>query len=182
MQKKAAAFVVLVLGLGMLALPGLAQRKTSKPLSPPAKAGCRFADGHTISVDYSSPRMRGRKIYGGLVPFDKVWRLGANKATTFDTTADVMIDGKLVPAGQYTLFTVPTPSRWTLIISKKTGEWGIPYPGKSFDFARLPMKVTSLPSDIQDLTISFVPGGDTCTMHVDWERTRSTIEIREKKK
>jgi hypothetical protein len=181
MRKMAAASFVAVLSLGMLALPGLAQQKRSKPLSPPAKTGCQFADGKTISVNYSSPRMRGRKIYGGLVPFDKVWRLGANQATTFDTTADVTMDGKLVPAGRYTLFAIPTPSRWTLIISKKTGEWGIPYPGESFDFARLPMKVTSLPSDIQDLTISFVPGGETCTMHVDWEKTRSTIEIREKK-
>lgn len=181
MRKQAVAFGAVVLSLGMLAVPGLAQQKKSKRLSPPAKASCRFADGKTITVNYSSPRMRGRKIYGGLVPFDKVWRLGANEATTFDTTADVTIDGKQVPAGNYTLFAIPTPNRWTLIVSKKTGEWGIPYPGKTFDFARLPMKVSSLPSKAEDLTISFVPGGSTCTMRADWEMTRASIEIREKK-
>ena len=168
-----------LLSLAMLAQPVLAQQK-KPPLSPPAKASCQFADGKTITVNYSSPRMRGRKIYGGLVPYDKVWRLGANQATTFDTTADVTVDGKQVPAGNYTLFAVPTPTRWTLIISKKTGEWGIPYPGESFDFARVPMTVTKLPSKLEDLTISFVPSGRTCTMHADWEMTRASIEINEK--
>ena len=107
MRKQIEAVGVVLLGLGMLALPGLAQQGKSKPLSPPAKASCQFADGKTITVDYSSPRMRGRKIYGGLVPFNEVWRLGANKATTFDTTADVIVDGKEVPAGNYTLFAIP---------------------------------------------------------------------------
>jgi hypothetical protein len=181
MRKQIEAVGVVLLGLGMLALPGLAQQGKSKPLSPPAKASCQFADGKTITVDYSSPRMRGRKIYGGLVPFNEVWRLGANKATTFDTTADVIVDGKEVPAGNYTLFAIPTPSRWTLIISKKTGEWGIPYPGESFDFARVPMAISSLPAKLEDFTISFAPSGDVCAMHADWEMTRASIEIREKK-
>jgi len=181
MRKQVAAFGVVLLSLGMLALPGLAQQGKSKPLSPPAKASCQFADGKTITVNYSSPRMRGRKIYGGLVPFDEVWRLGANKATTFDTTANVNVDDKEVSAGNYTLFAIPTPSRWTLIISKKTGEWGIPYPGESFDFARVPMKISSLPSKLEDFTISFTPSGNTCTMHADWEMTRASIEFREKK-
>lgn len=181
MRKQIAGFGILVLSLGVLSLPGLAQQNKSKRLSPPAKASCRFADGKTITVNYSSPRMRGRKIYGGLVPFNQVWRLGANEATTFDTTADVTIGGKEVPAGNHTLFAIPGTSDWTLIVSKKTGEWGIPYPGESFDLARVPMKVSSLPSKLEDFTISFVPGGSTCTMHADWEMTRASVEIMEKK-
>jgi hypothetical protein len=180
MRKLAMAFGTVALSLGMLAVPGFAQQK-KKPLSPPAATSCRFADGKTIHVNYSSPRMRGRKIYGGLVPYNKVWRLGANEATTFDTTANLLIEGKEVPAGNYTLFTIPTPTRWTLIISRKTGEWGIPYPGEEYDFARVPMQVSHLPSTLQDLTISFVPGGNVCTMHVDWERTRASLRIVEKK-
>jgi hypothetical protein len=180
MRKHVATIGVVVLSLGMLALPGLAQQK-KKPLSPPAAASCQFADGKTINTHYSSPRMRGRKIYGGLVPYNKVWRLGANQATTFDTTVAVTIGGKEVPAGKYTLFAIPTPTHWTLIISKKTGEWGIPYPGEQFDFARLPMTVSSLPSALEDLTISYVPSGGVCTMHVDWERTRASVKITEKK-
>ena len=177
MRKSVAASSALFAALLFGALPVMAQKKAAKPpLSPPAKAACEI-NGKRITVNYSSPRMRGRKIYGGLVPFDKVWRLGANKATTFDITTDVTIDGKRIPAGNYTLFTIPTPERWTLIISKKTGEWGIPYPGEQYDFARVPMSVSPLKKTIQDLTISFVPHGSVCTMHVDWERTRASVEI-----
>lgn len=179
MRKRLSAIGVVLLGLGMLAQPGLAQQKKKPPLSPPAAASCQFADGNTIKVDYSSPRMRGRKIYGGLVPYNKVWRLGANKATTFDISTGVTIDGKKVPKGNYTLFTIPRPRRWTLIVSKKTGEWGIPYPGKKYDFARMPMKASPLQSTVEDLTISFVPSGKVCTMNVDWERTRASVEIHE---
>ncbi len=178
MRNSVAASSALFAALLLVALPAIAQQKKAKPpLSPPAKAGCQFAGGKTITVNYSSPRMRGRKIYGGLVPFDKVWRLGANKATTFDATTDVTIEGKRIPAGNYTLFTIPTPESWTLIISKKTGEWGIPYPGEQYDFARVPMSVSPLSKTIQDLTISFAPHGNVCTMHVDWERTRASVEI-----
>jgi hypothetical protein len=180
MRKHLTAVGAVMLGVGLLALPGLAQQK-KKRLSPAASASCQFANGQTIHVNYSSPRMRGRKIYGGLVPYNKVWRLGANEATTFDISTSVVIDGKEVPKGNYTLFTIPTPDRWTLIISKKTGEWGIPYPGEQYDFARLPMTVSHLSSPLEDLTISFVPTGNVCTMHVDWERTRASIKITEKK-
>ena len=76
--------------------------------SPPAKADCKFSDGKTIHVDYSSPRMRGRKIFGGLVPYGEPWRAGANEATTFVIDADMNVGGKTVPAGSYTLFALPT--------------------------------------------------------------------------
>jgi len=74
--------------------------------SPAASASCDLG-GKTIKTDYSSPRMKGRKIYGGLVPFGEVWRTGANDATTFVISADVTVGGKTVPAGNYTIFTVP---------------------------------------------------------------------------
>ena len=89
--------------------------------------------------------MRGRKIFGDLVPFGEVWRAGADDATSFVPNVDVIVGGKNVPAGRYTLFALPTPTKWTLIVSKKIGEWGIPYPGEQFDFARMEMKVSKLP-------------------------------------
>src|SRR5271168_179196 len=108
-------------------------------LSPPAKADCKFSDGKTITVNYSSPRMRGRKIFGGLVPFGEVWRAGADDATSFVPNADVAVGGKNVPAGRYTIFILPAAAKWTLIISKQFGEFGIPYPGEQYDFARVEM-------------------------------------------
>src|ERR1700680_984830 len=78
----------------------------SKRASPPAQAQCKFSDGKTITVDYSSPRAKGRKIFGELVPYGEVWRTGANDATTFVTTAAVSADGRDIPVGNYTIFTI----------------------------------------------------------------------------
>src|SRR6202795_909749 len=89
-----------------------AQMGGGKP-SPAASASCDLGGGKSIKTDYSSPRMKGRKIYGDLVPFDKVWRTGANEATTFVNSADVVIGGKTIPAGSYTIFTVPNSDKWT---------------------------------------------------------------------
>ena len=96
-----------------------AQDKGQRP-SPPAQAQCKLSDGKTITVDYSSPRMKGRKVFGDLVPYGQVWRTGANEATKFVTTAALSVEGKDVPAGSYTIFTVPAQDKWTLIINKHT--------------------------------------------------------------
>ncbi len=149
--------------------------------SPPAKADCKFSDGKMIHVDYASPRMRGRKIFGGLVPFGEPWRAGANEATTLVIDADMNVGGKAVPAGSYTIFALPTADAWTLIVSKQTGEWGVPYPGESFDFGRTPMKVSKLASPLENFTISFDQSGGVCTLRLDWETTRASVEITEKK-
>src|SRR5713226_1039526 len=120
-----------------------AQEDKSKRPSPPAQAQCKFSDGKTITVDYSSPRMKGRKIFGGLVPYGEVWRTGANEATTFVTNRNLlMVKGSNVPAGSYTIFTVPDPDKWTLIINKHTGESGTPYKYESEVLAGVAMSVT----------------------------------------
>jgi Protein of unknown function (DUF2911) len=178
MQRLMAFSSVVVLGLAVMATSCMGQAKRT---SPPAKADCQFADGKAITVNYASPRMDGRKIFGGLVPYGEVWRAGANKATTFVTDANVTVGGKDVPAGSYTIFTLPTADKWTLIISKKTGEWGIPYPGEGDDFARIDMKLSQLPSPLENFTIAFDHSGAACTMRLDWESTRASIEIAEKK-
>ncbi len=166
-----------------LILAGLAIAAPSwgQVASPPAKADCKFSDGKMIHVDYASPRMRGRKIFGDLVPYGEPWRVGANDATTFVIDTDVKVGGKDVPAGSYTLFALPNPDSWQLIINKTTGEWGIPYPGADSDLARIPMKVSKLSSPLEDFTIGFQSDGKTCSMHLDWDTTRATVEITEKK-
>jgi Protein of unknown function (DUF2911) len=163
-----------------LAVPSPAQNG-GQAASPPAKAECKFADGKTIHIDYASPRMRGRKIFGGLVAYGEVWRAGANDATTFMNDADVNVGGKTVPAGSYTLFTLPKEDGWTLIVSKDTGEWGIPYPGEQDDFTRAPMKVSKLDAPLENFTISFDRASDACTLRMDWETTRASVQITEKK-
>jgi len=154
--------------------------KDARP-SPPAHAQCRFADGKNISVDYSSPRAKGRKIFGGLVPYDEVWRTGANEATAFVSTTALTVDGKDVPEADYTLFTVPEQNKWTLIINKKTGEWGIPYNYESDELVRVPMKVAKTSAPVEDFTISFEPKGSACVMTLAWENTQASVQFDEKK-
>lgn len=148
----------------------------SRP-SPAASATCDLGAGKTVKTNYSSPRMKGRKIYGELVPFGEVWRTGANEATTFVPSADVEVGGKSVPAGSYTIFTVPNADKWTLIVNKKTGEWGIPYKYESDELARVDMRVSKIPSPVENFTIAYVKAGGGCTMHIDWETTRASVDI-----
>lgn len=182
MKNRAASIPVLLCAVLAFAALGFAQQDKSQRPSPPANTQFTFPDGKTLKIGYSSPRMKGRKVYGGLVPYGKVWRVGANEATSFVTDADLIVGDKEVPAGSYTLDAIPDPGKWTLIISKKTGIWGIPYPGEQYDFARTPMEVQKLKgAPLEDFTISLAKAGDGCSMNFDWDVTRATILIREKK-
>ncbi len=162
----------------------MSKDKSQRP-SPAANAECKFSDGKMIKTDYSSPRAKGRKIFGSasdkaLVPYGEVWRTGANDATTFVTDTNVNIGGKSIPGGTYTLFSVPDSSKWTLIVSKKTGEWGIPYKYESDELGRFDMQVSKTSAPVENFTISYDPGGSKCTMHFEWENTRASIDISEK--
>lgn len=178
MLKRTALVVTFAVTVSSLCL---AQQDKSKRPSPPAQAQCKFSDGKTITVDYSSPRMKGRKIFGELVPYGEVWRTGANEATTFVTNANLTVEGKDIPAGSYTIFTVPAQDNWTLIISKHTGEWGIPYKYQSEELARVPMKVSSAQSPVENFTISFDQSGGACNMQLSWENTQASVAINEKR-
>ena len=154
-----------------------AQEKKPRP-SPPAKAECKLSGGKDITVDYSSPRAKGRKIFGGLVPYGQVWRAGANEATTFATSSDITVGGKTVPAGKYTIFAIPGEDKWTLVISKKSGEWGTAYPGPDNDLARIDMKVSKTSAPVENFTIAFDQNGNACTMRMEWENTQASVDIK----
>ncbi len=180
-------FVVSTVAAAQMNMP---QDKSKRP-SPPANAECKFSDSKTIKIDYSSPRINDpkthqpRKIFGAssekaLVPFGEVWRTGANEATTFVTAANLTVGGKDVPAGSYTIFTIPKADAWTLIISKKTGEWGTDYPGEKEDLARVPMSVSKTSGPVENFTIAFDQAAKKCTLHMEWENTRASVDIVEK--
>jgi len=154
-----------------------AQKDKSQRPSPPASASCDLGGGKTVATDYSSPRMKGRKIYGGLVPFGQVWRTGANDASTFVTSSDITVGGTAVPAGSYSIFTLPSADKWTLIVSKKTGEWGIPYKYESDELARIPMKVSKLDAPVENFLIAYDKTASGCTLRLDWENTRASVDI-----
>lgn len=168
MQKRIALVVFAILTLTLFA---------SAQASPPASATCDLGSGKTIKTDYSSPRLKGRKMVGEHDPYGQVWRTGANSATTFVTSADVSVGGKTVPAGSYTIFTVPNPDKWVLIINKKTGEWGIPYKYESDELVRVDMKVSKLPSPVENFTIAYDKSGSGCVLRLDWDTTRASVDI-----
>src|SRR5215467_13141837 len=156
----------------------LAQQAKNQRPSPAESAECKFSEGKTIHVDYSSPRMKGRKIFGSLVPYGEVWRTGANEATAMTVGTDVTIGGKPVPAGKYTLFAIPEQNKWTLVISKKTGEWGTAYPGPDNDLARIDMKAEKVPAAVENFTIAFNQTPAGCTLKMEWENTQASVEIK----
>jgi Protein of unknown function (DUF2911) len=167
----------------LVAVASAQMAEGKKPASPPASAQCKFSDGKSVKVDYSSPRAKGRKIFGSgnaLVPYGEVWRTGANDATTFVSTANLNVGGKDVPAGNYTIFTVPNADKWTLIVNKKTGEWGIPYKYESDELGRVPMMVSKTSGPVENFTIAFDQAGSKCTLRMEWENTRASIDISEK--
>lgn len=176
-MKKIAVVVLFVLALCLISS---AEDKSKRP-SPPEQAQCKFSDGKTITVDYSSPRAKGRKIFGELVPYGQVWRTGANEATTFVTSTGVTSEGRDVPAGNYTIFTVPEQNKWTLIVNKKTGEWGVPYKYESEELVRIPMSVSKTSSPVENFTIKFDQGGNDCTLNISWEETQASVKLSEKK-
>jgi hypothetical protein len=179
-----AAVAMLAFGLTVAAQ----QPDKSKRPSPPGSADCKFADGKAVHIDYSRPSVKGRTIYGGLVPYGKVWRTGANEATTFVTDTDVVINGTTVPKGSYTIFTVPAeaPGKWKLIVNKATGEWGVNkqegYTYDATELGRIDMNTEPIEVPVEQFTISLMnKGPDTCTLRLDWEKTRAYVDVKEKK-
>ena len=154
-----------------------AQQDKSKCPSPPATAKCELAGGKSVTIDYSSPRKKGRTIFQDVVKYGEIWRTGANEATTFVTTSDLMVGGTHVPAGSYTIFTVPNKDKWTLVISKKTGEWGTDYPGEKEDLARIDMKAGTSSTPVENFTISFDKGAKGCTLKLAWDTTAASVDM-----
>src|SRR5262245_53644362 len=178
------------LGIGLVvlfvpAIAGFSRVARAAQLSPPATAMCQFADGKTITIEYSSPRVRERKIFGGLVPYGRVWIVGANEATSFVPTTNVTVGGKNVSAGRYSLFALPESEAWTLIVNKTPrediGRMSF-YPGQASDLVRVPLTISKLPSTEENFTISFVQRGGGCDMRFEWEQTRASVTVQEEKR
>jgi hypothetical protein len=147
-------------------------QEAKKPLSPPAKAEATL-DGKSVTVNYSAPSKRDRPIMGALVPYGQVWRTGANAATTLTTAADLMIGNLHVPAGKYTLYTIPGETEWTLIVSKQTGQWGSNNYDEKQDLGRVKMNVKK----VKDPVETFKIGIDERSLWLNWENTSASVPV-----
>jgi len=131
-MKKVAMKQCLVLALAgiFLSSAAIAQGDKANRPSPPATATGKV-DGAAITINYSSPGVKGRKIWGSLVPYDQVWRAGANEATIFETDKDIKVEGKTLKAGKYSLYAIPGEKEWTIIFNSQTGQWGVKMDGST---------------------------------------------------
>lgn len=165
------------------------------PSVPMAQAGPMFANrplgqlsprdtargtvgGADVWIDYSRPSRRGREIFGALEPWDKVWRTGANAATQFNTPVDLVIGGATVPAGKYTLWTLPSQRGWKLIINKQTGQWGAGAASydPAQDLVQVDAKVETLATPVETFTIAIEPAALTFA----WDKYKYSVPVSKK--
>ena len=153
------------------------QQDKSKRPSPPGTADCTI-NGKKVTIDYSRPSLKGRKLGTDLAPYGKVWRTGANEATTLTTAIALDIAGVKVPAGTYTLYTLPSDGTWKLIINKQTGQWGTEYHQEQ-DLARVDMKKQEIAVPVEQFTISLDQNSnDSADLVMEWEKTRVSVTLR----
>jgi hypothetical protein len=169
--------VFVSMGLGILAgisVPLAAQRQRVSPHETVAAS----IGGKKITIEYGRPSVKGRKIFGELVPLGQVWRTGADEATILTTEGDLMLGSLHVPAGSYSLFTLPEAGKWTLIINKTAKQWGaFNYDAKQ-DLGRAEMKLDKASSPVEQLTISIAPkGGNQGTLKIAWDTAEATINV-----
>ncbi len=145
----------------------------SKRPSPPAKVTEKVGTT-TVTIDYSRPSVKGRKIFGGLEPYDKVWRAGANEATTFEFDKDVKINGQALAKGKYAFFAIPNEGEWTLIFDKKADQWGAYDYKEGNDALRLKVKPVKSPKLTELLTYTIDKKGD---VKLWWENVEVPFKI-----
>jgi hypothetical protein len=148
------------------------QDKASRP-SPPVQAQATV-DGKTVTIDYGAPSVKGREIWGKLVPYGQVWRAGANETTAFTTSADVTVEGKALPAGKYAFFILPAENEWTMIFNK-TIKWGAYAYKQDEDVLRVSVPATKSAAPVEKLTYAITPAGEVT---VSWADKQATFKVK----
>lgn len=159
----------------IVAFIGFMQLKNTKSFSPEEEVVFNQGD-LLINVFYNRPSKKGREIFGGLVPYDEVWRTGANEATTFETNQDIIIEGKTLKAGKYSVWTIPRETTWTIIFNSEHGQWGVNSkgePNRNPELDVLTVDVHAVKQDqvFEQFTIAFEKTGEDAEMVLIWDTT-----------
>lgn len=154
----------------------------SKPLSP-KKTVSFSVDGLKLDVFYNRPSKRNREVFGALVPFNKVWRTGANEATTFETNKGLNVEGNKLPAGKYTLWTIPNDSSWDVMFNSKQYKWGVdetmkPMRDPKFDVIKISTAVEKLKKTVEQFTIAFDNSTDNLSLTMAWDDTKISVPLK----
>jgi hypothetical protein len=129
------------------------------------------------SITYSRPYVRGRRIFGELLPWGRRWRTGANEATTLVTPTGLRLGGLEIPPGEYSLYSVPEPDSWTLIVNRQTGQWGTEY-DQSLDLGRVTMQAETTEDPVEQMTLRSEEHEGGIDFLIEWERSRARIPLR----
>ena len=163
----------------LVAVIGYIDKKKSKSFSPEEEIV--FTQGDlVVKVFYNRPYKKGREIFGGLVPYDMVWRTGANEATTFETNKNLTLEGKTLSAGKYSLWTIPGPETWTIIFNSEHGQWGLNSKGEANrdpnrDVLSVNVQAVQQEQQFEQFTIAFEETGEEIEMVLIWDKTLVAI-------
>ena len=167
--------LVLTLIAGLFTgLNASAQQDKSKRPSPPAKVSETIASGATITIDYSQPSVKGRTIGKEIAPYGEVWRTGANEATVFEISKDVRVEGKMLSAGKYGLYTIPGAEKWTIIFNKTWDQWGTNYK-EDEDALRVEVKPSKAATTTEQMTFNIAKNG---TVSLLWGDKKVDFQVK----
>lgn len=177
---KALKWIAIVIGVliiaGFVAMPLI--KKSTKKHSPEDRI--KYSSGDfTVSVFYCRPYKKGREIFGGLEPYNQVWRTGANEPTTITFNKKVNFGGENISAGTYSLWTIPQPSQWTIILNSEIPDWGANFDGKAahnseFDVIQVNVPVEELTETVEQLTMEFT---NNVNLSISWDKTKVSVPI-----
>ncbi len=170
MKKSQIPFLLIILMFA--AVSAVAQNDKADRPSPPAEVKGKIGKAE-IMIAYSSPAVKDREIWGGLVPYGKVWRTGANEATVFETSADINVNGSNLPAGKYGLFTIPGEKSWTVIFNSVSDQWG----AYNYDASKDVLRVEAIPEmgEFQERMMFTV---EKKAVVLAWEKLRLPLNIK----
>jgi hypothetical protein len=163
--------VLAVLGVAIFFLLRFSASRSPKAVAESSQ------NGVSVSVKYCQPSKKGRVIFGGLVPFGKVWRTGANAATSIELNRDTVVAGQPLPKGRYSLFTIPTPTDWTVILNRQAGQWGVFYKEEK-DALRVTVPTRAYAQGAEQFFIGFEPQPGGMNMLLTWDETQVVVPFR----
>jgi hypothetical protein len=166
------AFILL-----LLSSFAFAQENFKSRPSPLAITAMRNKDAY-VKIVYSQPQKREREIFGKLIPYGQVWRLGANEATEITTTKDILINNLLLKAGTYTMFAIPEQNKWTFIINSDVGIWGAYNYTQKLDVMRFDVPVQQVSTITEAFTMSFDQNNELANLLITWDKTKLTIPVK----
>jgi hypothetical protein len=171
-----------IMALGLLLYCIFVENIFEKRLSPKDTVEFKLND-LKLEVFYNRPYKKGREVFGALVPFNEVWRTGANEATTFETNKALDVEGITLPAGKYTLWTVPRDSTWTVIFNSKQYSWGVnsemkPMWDPNYDVVNIDVPITKLDTIVEQFTIAFDNSTDNLFLTMAWDDVKVSVPLK----